>query len=102
MHNPRSHSSAAGQGAIHPAGVRDRSLPVQVEGLVKSFGAVRAVRGIDFCAAPGSMVTLLGPSGCGKTTTLRCIAGLEAPTAGRVTIGERVVYDGDSGVFVEP
>jgi iron(III) transport system ATP-binding protein len=100
MHIPRSRLSSVGQGAGHPAA--DRSLPVQVEGLVKSYGPVQAVRGIDFDAAPGSMVTLLGPSGCGKTTTLRCIAGLEAPSAGRITIGERVVYDGDSGVFVEP
>jgi iron(III) transport system ATP-binding protein len=67
-----------------------------------SFGAVQAVRGVDFTVAPGSTVTLLGPSGCGKTTTLRCIAGLETPDAGRITVGDRVVYDGASGTFVEP
>ena len=67
-----------------------------------AYGSVQAVRGIDFFVAPGSMVTLLGPSGCGKTTTLRCIAGLEVPTAGRITVGDRVVYDGETGAFVEP
>jgi ABC-type Fe3+/spermidine/putrescine transport system ATPase subunit len=67
-----------------------------------SYGTVRAVGGIDFFVAPGSMVTLLGPSGCGKTTTLRCIAGLEIPTAGRVTVGDQVVFDDASGAFVEP
>ena len=79
-----------------------RSVPVKVERLVMSFGAVQAVRGIDFSVAPGSTVTLLGPSGCGKTTTLRCIAGLEVPTAGRITVGDQTVYDGATGTFVEP
>jgi iron(III) transport system ATP-binding protein len=77
-------------------------VPVKVERLVKSYGSVAAVDGIDFSVAPGSTLTLLGPSGCGKTTTLRCIAGLEAPTAGRITVGEDVVFDGDTGVFIEP
>ncbi len=79
-----------------------RSVAVKVERLVKSYGAVPAVQGIDFSVAPASTVTLLGPSGCGKTTTLRCIAGLEVPTAGRITIGDNVVFDGDAGIFVEP
>ncbi|MBN8920109.1 MAG: ABC transporter ATP-binding protein, partial [Rhizobiales bacterium] len=61
-----------------------------------------AVGGVDFTVAPGSTVTLLGPSGCGKTTTLRCIAGLEVPTGGRITVGDTVVYDGSAGTFVEP
>ena len=82
--------------------VSHRSVPVKVERLVMSFGVVQAVRGISFDVAPGSTVTLLGPSGCGKTTTLRCIAGLEIPTAGRITVGDEVVYDDASGVFIEP
>jgi iron(III) transport system ATP-binding protein len=43
-----------------------------------------AVRDVSFSIAPGTLTTLLGPSGCGKTTTLRMIAGLEAPSAGSV------------------
>src|SRR5690606_21755947 len=43
-----------------------------------------------------------GPSGCGKTTTLRCIAGLEEPDGGQVRLGERVVADAGSGLFVAP
>jgi ABC-type Fe3+/spermidine/putrescine transport system ATPase subunit len=102
MHDPRGNLSGPGERAGDAAGGGQRSLPVKVERLTKSFGAVQAVDRIDFFAAPGRTVTLLGPSGCGKTTTLRCIAGLEVPTAGRITIGDRVVYDDATGIFVEP
>ena len=54
-------------------------------------GEAVAVRGISFSVAAGTLTTLLGPSGCGKTTTLRMIAGLEAPTAGTIRIGGRDV-----------
>ncbi len=77
-------------------------VPVSVSNLVKHFGDVPAVNGLSFEAEPASTVSLLGPSGCGKTTTLRCIAGLEAPESGRITIGDHVVYDGGGGILVEP
>lgn len=54
---------------------------------------VFAVDGIDFTVEDGELFTLLGPSGCGKTTTLRSVAGLERPTGGRVSLGERVLFD---------
>jgi iron(III) transport system ATP-binding protein len=50
-----------------------------------------AVDRVSFEIPAGSLTTILGPSGCGKTTTLRLIAGLEAPTAGQVLIGGRDV-----------
>ena len=77
---------------------------LKVAGLSKSFatehGPVYAVKGIDFEIPPGGFFTILGPSGCGKTTTLRCVAGLERPSAGRISIGGRVVADADRGIHL--
>ncbi|MDQ7801144.1 MAG: ABC transporter ATP-binding protein [Armatimonadota bacterium] len=69
------------------------SVPVRLRGVTKRFGSVVAVDSVDLDVPPGKLVTLLGPSGCGKTTTLRIVAGLERPTAGRVWIGEEDVTD---------
>ena len=52
-----------------------------------------AARGVDLAIADGEFMVLVGPSGCGKSTALRMIAGLETPSAGRVTIGERDVTE---------
>ena len=61
-----------------------------------------AVDGISFHVPTGEIVVLLGPSGCGKTTTLRCVAGLEHATAGRISIGGRLVSAPADGVQVPP
>ncbi|GAB3479083.1 ABC transporter ATP-binding protein [Nocardiopsis coralliicola] len=60
---------------------------IRIEGLVKRYGEVEAVRGLGLSAGPGSVTGLLGPNGSGKTTTLRCLLGLARPTAGRAEIG---------------
>jgi iron(III) transport system ATP-binding protein len=75
---------------------------VSVDAVSKRFGTVRAVEGVSLAVADGRLLTLLGPSGCGKTTTLRMIAGLEQNDAGRITIGDRLVSDPASGLFVAP
>src|SRR5712671_3916999 len=79
---------------------------IRVEGLTKTFTAnrelVTAVAAIDFEVGAGEMVTLLGPSGCGKTTTLRCVAGLERPDAGEITIGNEIVCSAERNIWVEP
>ncbi len=67
------------------------SAALRLDGVTKSFGATRALRGVSLSARPGSFVALLGPSGCGKSTLLRVIAGLETADAGRVEIGGRDV-----------
>ncbi|PWJ17052.1 ABC transporter ATP-binding protein [Jannaschia seohaensis] len=66
---------------------------VNFDKVVKSFGAFTAVHGLDLAIDEGEFVSLLGPSGCGKTTTLRMLAGLEFPTSGEISIGDRVVND---------
>jgi iron(III) transport system ATP-binding protein len=74
-----------------------------IESLVKKFGTGHAaVDGVSFDVPAGEIVVLLGPSGCGKTTTLRCVAGLEHPTGGRISIGGRVVSEPERGVLVSP
>jgi multiple sugar transport system ATP-binding protein len=60
---------------------------VTLEKVQKAFGDLTVVRDIDLDIGDGDFVCLLGPSGCGKTTTLRMVAGLEQPTAGRILIG---------------
>ena len=57
---------------------------VELVGLTKSFGAVKAVDGVDLHVADGEFFSMLGPSGSGKTTVLRMIAGFELPTPGSV------------------
>ena len=60
-------------------------------GLTKRFGGTTAVDDVSVSVAAGEFFALVGPSGCGKTTTLRMLAGLEAPTAGRIEIAGRDV-----------
>jgi spermidine/putrescine ABC transporter ATP-binding subunit len=55
--------------------------------VVKRFGAVTAVAGVDLAVRRGEFLSLLGPSGCGKTTALRLLAGFEQPTEGSILIG---------------
>ncbi|UCG38388.1 MAG: ABC transporter ATP-binding protein [bacterium] len=64
---------------------------VEVRQIVKKFGDVTAVDGVDLASRDGEFLVLLGPSGCGKTTLLRMIAGLEIPSAGHVFIEGRDV-----------
>jgi iron(III) transport system ATP-binding protein len=64
---------------------------VTFERVTRRYGGITAVDAIDFSITSGTLVTLLGPSGCGKTTTLRMIAGLEAPSEGRILIGDQDV-----------
>jgi iron(III) transport system ATP-binding protein len=59
---------------------------VELEGLSKSFGAVRAVADVTLDIADGEFLAVLGPSGCGKTTLLRLLAGLERADGGRIVV----------------
>jgi iron(III) transport system ATP-binding protein len=76
---------------------------LEVTDLRKQFAIGRpAVDGVNFAVPAGEIVVLLGPSGCGKTTTLRCVAGLEHPTSGEISIAGRVVSSPAHGTLVPP
>lgn len=71
-------------------------MSLAVANLQKSYGATRAVAGVDLTMAAGESLALLGPSGCGKSTLLRLIAGLERPDGGRVG------FEGQDITFLPP
>jgi len=76
-----------------------------LEGLTKRFDAKPPVTPMDDLGLEiddGEFLVLLGPSGCGKTTTLRCVAGLETPDEGRITFGDRAVFDSTRRLNLAP
>lgn len=70
---------------------------IRITGLKKRYGkgetAVDALKGVDMQVAPGEVVGLIGPSGSGKSTLLKCLGAVIEPTAGKMTLGEEVIYD---------
>ena len=70
---------------------------IRIEGLRKRYGtgetAVDALRGVDMQVEPGEVVGLIGPSGSGKSTLLKCLGAVIDPTAGRMILGDEVIYD---------
>ncbi len=73
---------------------------IELSHISKRWDKFYAVDDLNLVIEDNAFVTLLGPSGCGKTTTLRMIAGLETPTSGRITIGDRVVFDSEQGINI--
>ncbi len=73
---------------------------IVLEHVTKRYDKFYAVDDLNLVIDDNAFVTLLGPSGCGKTTTLRMIAGLETPTSGKITIGDRVVFDSEEGINI--
>lgn len=70
---------------------------IRIEGLTKRYGrgdtAVDALKGVDMHVEPGEVVGLIGPSGSGKSTLLKCLGAVIEPTAGRMILGNDVIYD---------
>jgi ABC-type Fe3+/spermidine/putrescine transport system ATPase subunit len=75
---------------------------LEFRAVIKRFGTVNAVDGVNFAVQRGEIFTLLGPSGCGKTTTLRLVAGLEEPDGGEIYIDGKIVAAPQRGVFLPP
>lgn len=73
-------------------------MKVTLENIDLKYGDNYAVRGVNVEIQDGESLVLLGKSGCGKTTTMRCIAGLETPARGRITIGDQVVFDSEKNI----
>ena len=70
---------------------------IRVEGLSKSYGkgdtAVHALKDVNLQVGPGEVVGLVGPSGSGKSTLLKCLGAVIDPTAGRMVLGDEVIFD---------
>ena len=71
---------------------------IVIEGLQKRYGSgdtlVDALKGVDMQVAPAEVVGLVGPSGSGKSTLLKCLGAVIEPSAGRMRLGEKIIYDG--------
>ena len=70
---------------------------IRIEGLRKRYGegdtAVDALKDVNLTVSPGEVVGLIGPSGSGKSTLLKCLGAVIEPTAGRMTLGNEVIFD---------
>lgn len=69
----------------------ERGSAVELQGLSKRYGEVRALTGVSLSVQPGRFLVLLGPSGSGKSTLIRCLAGIERPSDGSISIGGALV-----------
>src|SRR3954464_9575682 len=73
------------------------NLAIEASGLVKTFGELRAVDGVDLAVPAGSIYGVLGPNGAGKTTTIRMLATLIVPDAGSASVlGHDIVTEADA------
>lgn len=70
---------------------------IRIEGLSKRYGAgdtaVHALKDVNMQVGPGEVIGLIGPSGSGKSTLLKCLGAVIEPTAGRMLLGDEVIYD---------
>ncbi|MEU0950082.1 ABC transporter ATP-binding protein [Streptomyces canus] len=85
----RSHMSPGTEETVDSPIRAGHAARLQLCNLVKTYGRVEAVRGVNLTIEPGEFLTLLGPSGSGKSTTLAMVAGFEHPSSGTIRLGDR-------------
>ena len=69
---------------------------LEVKNIKKNFGKTEVLKGISFSLEEGEVVSVIGSSGSGKTTLLRCLNFLETPDSGTISVGNKVLFDGES------
>jgi ABC-type polar amino acid transport system ATPase subunit len=74
---------------------------LRAEGVTKRYGELEVLRGVTFEVAPGQVKVIIGPSGSGKSTLLRCLALLEEPDEGQVTLGDARPGPGEVGMVFQ-
>ena len=83
--------------ANHLSELKQESKGIHIEGLRKRYGkgdtAVDALKDVNMIVAPGEVVGLVGPSGSGKSTLLKCLGAVIEPSAGRMILGDQVIYN---------
>ncbi|MBT1004271.1 ABC transporter ATP-binding protein [Paenarthrobacter sp. DKR-5] len=77
-------------------------MKISIQNLQLKYGSFTAIENLNLDIEDGEALVLLGQSGCGKTSTMRCIAGLEEPTSGRIIIDDIVVFDSEKGINLPP
>ncbi|MGN6441633.1 MAG: ABC transporter ATP-binding protein [Arthrobacter sp.] len=77
-------------------------MKISIQNLQLKYGSFTAIENLNLDIEDGEALVLLGQSGCGKTSTMRCIAGLEEPTSGRIIIDDVVVFDSEKGINLPP
>ncbi|GAA0228170.1 ABC transporter ATP-binding protein [Castellaniella daejeonensis] len=77
-------------------------MKIEIQQLKLQYGKFTALHEFNLQIQDGESIVLLGQSGCGKTSAMRCVAGLERPTSGRIIIGENTVFDGAAGINTPP
>jgi sulfonate transport system ATP-binding protein len=96
--------TAAAREASYPSHLPAAAAPIVARGLSKAYGDKVVLRGLDLVVPEGQFLAIIGRSGCGKSTLLRLIAGLEAPDAGRLSVGPTNANPRESArvMFQEP
>jgi len=77
-------------------------MKISIQNLQLKYGDFIAIENLNLEIGDGEALVLLGQSGCGKTSTMRCLAGLEEPSSGRIIIDDVVVFDSEKGINLPP